>query len=226
MREFRVDRRVRLIPAGGNVEVMHRQAIWQPRGAVARVAGIAKGLCASVRQRQARQDRNAVVALVPLGHHMAVASISEDLQRDLVYRAFGFLKAQHVWRLFGQKAQHQISAKPDRVNVPRADCDGHNVVPYVGRTVRDGGQTLKCESPRNEKAPDPVFTDQATIPLFSHFWRGVSGRARPSYVGGDGRLGTLRPYCEHFQLVGSVERCFTPKNDRYVTTPAGNHLIQ
>jgi hypothetical protein len=57
-------------------------------------------------------------------HHMAEAHLLERLQRKLRVLALGFLKADHVRLLGGDKAFDIRRAQAHRVDVPADDLDG------------------------------------------------------------------------------------------------------
>jgi hypothetical protein len=123
--EFRVLVAVRLVSAGGDVEIVDRRAVLQPRGDVAGIALFAEIAMARVLQRQFRQDRDAVVALLPARHHVPVAGGGEDLGRDLLDRALAFLQAQDIRRLLGQEFHDKVGAQSDGVDVPGGKREGH-----------------------------------------------------------------------------------------------------
>jgi hypothetical protein len=56
---------------------------------------------------QTGEDRHAMIALLAIHRDMAVTELSKITAWKLIVRAFGFLKAQHVWPCFLQKALHE-----------------------------------------------------------------------------------------------------------------------
>jgi hypothetical protein len=102
-----------------------RRPVLQPRRDVAGIPFSQKSRWPGVLQRQLRQDRDAVVALLPPRHHVPVACGGEDLGRDLVDRALAFLQAQDIRRLLGQEFHDKVGAQPDGVDVPGGKGEGH-----------------------------------------------------------------------------------------------------
>ncbi len=106
------------VAARRHIGAMDRHPVRQPRRHVPRVAERGEIFSAHVFQRQFRQDRHAVVALLPPRHEVIIAQRAEPLGRDQLDRALAFLQAENVGRLFLQKPPDQPLAQADRVDVP------------------------------------------------------------------------------------------------------------
>ncbi|MNV90311.1 hypothetical protein D3C71_1846850 [compost metagenome] len=90
-------------------------------------------------QRQARDRRHAVIALLAVHLDMIVAERLQGLGRKLVVRALGFLQAEDV-RLPGlQQMLDQRHAQANGVDVPSGDGKGHASFPdRLGPDAREG----------------------------------------------------------------------------------------
>src|SRR6202035_1040964 len=122
--ELDVDLGIGLIAARRHVEVMHYRGIAQARLlAECHPDMPAVGLAAEIAlvdrvERYARDDRDAVVALLPVERDVVVAEPRETLARKLVVRALGLLQAEHVRPLRLDELRHQIDAQPHGIYVP------------------------------------------------------------------------------------------------------------
>src|SRR5215471_2840184 len=97
VREFRIDRRVGEVAAGGYVEVVQRDGIAQSSAFaehcrdVPTVALAAKRLNLEALERQAREQHDAVIALLPIERHVVIAEALEALERKPVVGTLGLL---------------------------------------------------------------------------------------------------------------------------------------
>src|SRR6478672_7914459 len=73
----------------------------------------------------ARQDGDAVVALLPGVGDVRVAERAQVRERHALVRALGLLKAEHVRPRGGEVPADLVDAKPDRVDVPSRDREAH-----------------------------------------------------------------------------------------------------
>ena len=89
------------------------------------MAKLGKIPVARVHHRQLGQDRDAIVALLPASHDIAVAKLGKGGERHLVDRALAFLQAQDVRLFLGQKPRHQTFAQADGIDVPGGKGKGH-----------------------------------------------------------------------------------------------------
>jgi hypothetical protein len=130
--ELHVDGGVRLVAAGRDIEIVHGHRIAQPGLLAERHRNVAAvGLAAIIvdrdrLERQAREHRDAVIALLPVQRRVDVAETFETLQREGVVRALGLLQADHVGPHRLEMARHQVDAQADRVDVPGGDRQGHS----------------------------------------------------------------------------------------------------
>src|SRR5690606_19049137 len=84
--EFLVDRRVRLVAAGGYVEIMDEDvavAVADEGGGVARVALAAEAAKIRTDKGQARDGGDAVIALLAVDQDVPIAAIDESRLREL-----------------------------------------------------------------------------------------------------------------------------------------------
>jgi hypothetical protein len=102
--ELLVDGRIGLVAAGRHIEIVHRDRVAQAGSLAERHRNVAAvGLAAIIvdrdaLERQAREHRDAVIALLPVQRRMDVAEALEALERKGVVRAFRLLQADHVGR--------------------------------------------------------------------------------------------------------------------------------
>ena len=89
------------------------------------MAKLGEILVPGIHDGQFGQDRHAVIALLPPRHHVAVAQRLELREGDTFHRAFAFLQAMDVGRLFGQQPGNEPFAQADRVDVPGGKGKGH-----------------------------------------------------------------------------------------------------
>src|SRR5579863_3249427 len=123
--EFLIDGRIGLVAAGRHVEIMHVQAI----GAVAAegdahvtgVALVAKSALFVLLDRNARDDRDAVVALLAVDRDVPVAKAMKLSARKFGVRAFRLLQAQHVRPVLFEVSGDVPDAQPNRIDVPGGD---------------------------------------------------------------------------------------------------------
>ncbi len=129
--ELRIERRVGHVAAGRDVEVMqHQRRVEAGARAefdrdVPRIDLVAEGANAGRLERHARDDGNAVIALLPVECDMLVAEALEALERKGIVRALGFLQAQHVRPRRLEKARDEIDPQPDRVDIPCREGQAH-----------------------------------------------------------------------------------------------------
>ena len=129
--ELHVDRGVRLVAAGRDIEIVHRDRVAQAGLLAERHRDMAAvGLAAIIvdrdaLERQAREHRDAVIALLPVQRGVDVAEALEALQRKRIVRAFRLLQADHVGPHRLDVAGDQIDAQADRVDVPGGERQGH-----------------------------------------------------------------------------------------------------
>jgi hypothetical protein len=123
--EFHILLAVGDIAACGDIAIVDRDAVFQPRGNVAGMAKLGEILVASIHHWQLGQDRDAVIALLPACHHVTVAKRLKLFQRDQFHRAFAFLQAQDIGAFLGHQPGNQPFAQADRIDVPGGKGKGH-----------------------------------------------------------------------------------------------------
>ncbi len=167
MGEFRIDRRIRNIAAGRDVEIMQGHGVAQSRplaqhGRDVTAIGLAAiVLCVEGIERQAREQRDSVIALLSVEGGVLIAEPLEPLERKLVVRAFGFLQTKDVRTDRLDELGHEIDAQPHRIDVPCGDGKTH-------------GRGCDLEHvPVNRNQPEPQARP-APSPLVGEGWGGGS----------------------------------------------------
>src|SRR3569832_1138410 len=131
--EFRIDRGVGNVAAGGYIEIMQDQRPGKLRTYaeldrdMARVELVAESPDVGLLERQSRDDGDAVIAFLTVQRDVFVAEPLEALERKCIVDAFGFLQAQDIGphRLdeFGDEvdAQAHRKKKPGRQEKAQED---------------------------------------------------------------------------------------------------------
>jgi hypothetical protein len=78
-------------------------------------------------ERQAGQNDDAVIALLPVERHVLVAQPLEALERKAIVGALGFLQAEDVGPHRLDESRHGVDAQPHRIDVPGRDCQLHRM---------------------------------------------------------------------------------------------------
>src|SRR5690606_22921497 len=76
-------------------------------------------------ERKAREDRHAVIALLPAHGDMRKAERAQFARREIAVDAFDLLQAEHVGLLRAHEARHEIEPEPDRIDVPGGEAEAH-----------------------------------------------------------------------------------------------------
>src|SRR4051812_9344496 len=92
---------------------------------VARVALAAEAHAVDVGEREAREDRDAVVALLAGVGDLGIAVRAQLLQREAIVGALRLLQAQDIGRFLLEKAADLLDAQADRVDVRGGDAEVH-----------------------------------------------------------------------------------------------------
>src|SRR5215510_10319038 len=79
-------------------------------------------------ERQPREHRHAVIALLAIDRGVHIAEPAETLVRKAVVRALGLLQTQDVRTHGLDELRHQTDAQPHRVDVPGGDGETHRAV--------------------------------------------------------------------------------------------------
>jgi hypothetical protein len=128
--ELLVDLGVRDVAAGRHIEIVHREpgrgsGLAERDRDVAGVGAAAERHRAGLREGIAREDRDAVVALLPEPGDEGVAEGLKVLEREAVVRALGLLQAQDVGAALLEKAADLVEAQADGIDVPGRDGELH-----------------------------------------------------------------------------------------------------
>ena len=137
--ELDVDLRVRLVAARGDIEIMEFEPLRFSAQDDMQMAGVALGAEVSLGERgerDARNDRDAVIALLPVDRDMGIARVPERAEGEIAVRAFRFLQAQNIRLVLGEIADDEIDAQAHRIDVPRGDRKRHERL--------RGAQTAAC----------------------------------------------------------------------------------
>src|SRR4029079_19705715 len=97
------------------------------RGEMAAILFPAEFFPLHIKDRVARDGRNAVINLLPVDRDMRVADLLELLAREFVVRAFRFLQAQHVGRELQKETLDEGKAQATGIYVPGGDCKAHGM---------------------------------------------------------------------------------------------------
>ena len=131
------------IAAGGNVEIMDGEArglaglLAQRDADMAAIALVGEIMRLGTGEGQARENGNAVIALLAVHGDVLVSELAEIGERETVIRAFGFLQAENIRALLGQEFLHEAGPEPDRIDVPC--CNGQGHARYLGQMSVSSG---------------------------------------------------------------------------------------
>ncbi len=134
--ELHVDFAVGHVAAGGDIEIVDGDPVFQPPGDVAGVAETGKILCPGLCHRQLGQDRDAVIALFATSDHVGITKRGKDVGGDLVDRALAFLQAQDVGGFLAHQPGDEVGAQADGIDVPGGDRKGHALLSQGWRRLR------------------------------------------------------------------------------------------
>jgi hypothetical protein len=129
--EFRIERGIRNIATGRNVEIMQHQRLRQLRlfaernRDVTRIDLVAEGSDVGGLERQFRDHRDAMITLLSVQRDVLIAEAPETLQRKCIIDAFGFLQAQNVRPHRFQEFGDEIDAQAHRIDVPGCQGETH-----------------------------------------------------------------------------------------------------
>ena len=87
---------------------------------------------------KARENGDAVIALLPCDRHMIEAERADRQIGEQPVHAFDFLKAKDVRPLRAHETLDQVEPQPDRVDVPCREAKTHEVCPK-----KKGAQPLR-----------------------------------------------------------------------------------
>ena len=142
--ELRIERGIWNVAAGRHVEIMQHQRLRKLRffperyRDVPRVDLVAERPDVGRLERQARDDGDAVIALLPVQRDMLIAEPLEALQRKRIVDAFGLLQAQHIRPRALQEFGDDVDAQAHRIDVPGGDGEPHESCVLARFSVRVG----------------------------------------------------------------------------------------
>ena len=138
MGEFDIDLGVRLVAARRDVEIMQFKTMRLSAEDDMQMTGVALGAkvpFGETGERNARNDRNPVIALLPVDRDMGVAGVPERAVGKIGVRTFCLLQAQHIRLVLGEVADDQIDAQAHRIDVPRGDRKRHPRLRIMARAT-------------------------------------------------------------------------------------------
>ena len=130
MAEFLIDFAVWFFTTCGHIEIVQGEGglAVEPHtdmAAIALLAKIARMLCC---KGKARNDGDTVITLLAKFSDMLVAQLMQGAGGKLPLRAFGFLKAEDIRRVFFQHPFNKANAQADRIDVPSGETKTHDIV--------------------------------------------------------------------------------------------------
>ncbi len=121
MAEFGVDVGVRLVAAGGHIEIVHGEGTVAHIDAgrdVPAVGNVAKAARCDLVERVFGDDGDPVIALLAVNGLMGVTGLGQCVGRKLVVGAFDLLQAQDIGGVLGQEIEDDGQPQPHRIDVP------------------------------------------------------------------------------------------------------------
>src|SRR5580693_41520 len=76
-------------------------------------------------ERDARDDRDPMIAFLPVDRDMRITGFPKGPVGKIAVRALRFLEAQNVGLVFEKKSHNEINAQAHRIDVPCGDGKGH-----------------------------------------------------------------------------------------------------
>ena len=124
--EFRIGLRVGNVAARRDVEIVQLQPGLELGRDMAGIVLAAKGEGMGFAERQARENGDAVIALLAIDRLMDIAEVAEDIPREKRVRNLGLLQAEHVRGIGFQETGDQIGPQTDGIDVPGGDFHGRH----------------------------------------------------------------------------------------------------
>ena len=160
LREFGVERRIGDVAAGGHIDILEPDAARQAGADMPRLA-IVLPIMAAVRvERQAAEDRDAVVHALPREQAMRVAHRLEGGMGEGRVVDLGLLQAQDVGLRRGEEITDDVESRADRIDIPGGDLGGGhrarcNPSPPTSPVTRasHSGQSPWSDDPDMERPP-------------------------------------------------------------------------
>src|SRR5271156_5931408 len=85
-------------------------------------AKISPGECG---ERNARNNRDPVITLLPVDRDMRIARVPERAEGEIAVRTFRLLQTQNVGVVLEEISDHETDAQTHRIDVPRGDGKRH-----------------------------------------------------------------------------------------------------
>jgi hypothetical protein len=104
---------------------------FETRPDMSGVAHIAEITTFRLRERQSRNERDAVIPFLPVDLDKLVTGAAQVRKRKFGIAAFGFLETEHVRLMLLQEVNDQRHAKPNGIDVPGRDFQ------QQGRVLQD-----------------------------------------------------------------------------------------
>ena len=126
--ELDVDLGVRLVAACRNVKIVKFEPLRLAAQDDMKMAGVAFGAKISLGEGgkgNARNDRDPVIALLPVDRDMRIAGLPERPEGEIAVGTLRFLQTQNVRLVLEEKPHHEIDAQAHRIDVPCGDGKGH-----------------------------------------------------------------------------------------------------
>src|ERR1700733_11242235 len=127
--ELDVDFRIRLVAASRNIEIVKFEPLCvsaKDDMQMTRVTFGAKVSPGECGERNARNNRDPVIALLPVDGDMRIAGFPERAEGEIGIRAFRLLQTQNVGLVLKQISDHKIDAQTHRIDVPRGAGKRHS----------------------------------------------------------------------------------------------------
>ena len=118
MGELFIDRRVWLIATRRNVKVMKFDTIFKLRHAMTPIFLATEMLDVGFNKRQARYDRNAVIAFHTVIVAVNISCRFKGLMGEMLVGAFQFLQAKRIGLLFLKELDDLFNAQSDGIDIP------------------------------------------------------------------------------------------------------------
>jgi len=147
--ELAVDLGIGLVAAGRNVEIVHgeRAAAEIDDGRdVPALLDAAEDATRHVGQRRARDDGDAVIALLAVHRLVCIAGVGQLARRELLVAALDLLQAQDIGPVLAQEIEHDRQPQANRIDVPGGEAERH-----------EGGASGRC-APRGGAPDRPRLT--------------------------------------------------------------------
>ena len=150
MAELGVDRAVRRVAAGGDIDVLKSDSAVETHPDVPRFAIVLPVVPSGIAQRDAAENGYSVMHALAVERVVDVAVAVEEVGREDGVEHLGFLEAENVRLLLGDQALDQRDARAHRVDVPRSDLQP---ITHVRRLPSPGPQEKGPRSGGLERGP-------------------------------------------------------------------------